>query len=94
MIQSTATTKTVYIGPTVSDCEILKIADGICQDEVNVPECGFDGGDCCKLHFGNECQQCICHKSIGIPFLPCKYRKLFNRSTHKSDFIEFGLYTS
>ena len=87
MIQSTTTAKTVYIGPTVSDCEISKIADGICQDEVNVPECGFDGGDCCKLHHGNECQQCICHKSIGIPILPCKYSSQFQNCSKLVHFL-------
>ena len=57
-------------------CNVTKINDGICQDETNIPECGFDGGDCCIPHSVmqfKECQVCECHQSIGIPFLPCEY---------------------
>ena len=56
-------------------CNITKINDGICQDETNVPECGFDGGDCCipqSIMQFKECQACECHESIQIPFSPCK----------------------
>ena len=58
-------------------CNITKINDGICQDETNVPECGFDGGDCCIPHWNItlDCQNCTCHESTGIPFKPCKCGK-------------------
>ena len=57
-------------------CNVTNINDGICQDETNIPECGFDGGDCCIPHSVmqfKECQVCECHESTGIPFKPCKY---------------------
>ena len=58
-------------------CNITKINDGICQDETNVPECGFDGGDCCipLWNITLDCQNCTCHESTGIPFEPCKCGK-------------------
>ena len=55
-----------------SECQLEAIADGNCQDEVNVPECGFDGGDCCLTNVVTDyCQECHCHLVTGIPDLPC-----------------------
>ena len=54
------------------ECQLEAIADGNCQDEVNVPECGFDGGDCCLTNVVTDyCQDCHCHLVTGIPDLPC-----------------------
>ena len=40
--------------------------NGICNDEFNIEECGWDGGDCC----GNEiittqCSACECLETHG-----------------------------
>ena len=39
-------------------------ADGLCDDELNTPECGYDGGDCCthkKDDWDALCKDCQCH---------------------------------
>ena len=45
-----------------------RIANGICEDDVNVQECDYDGGDCCKQDSNiNFCDDCLCiqpHKEI------------------------------
>jgi hypothetical protein len=41
------------------------IGDGFCDDETNVPECNWDGGDCCfpESDF-TECDACECHGAV------------------------------
>ena len=37
------------------------IGDGVCDDETNNPECGYDGGDCCGPNaIMDFCQDCLC----------------------------------
>ena len=60
-----------------SECDIVKIGNLICEDESNVPECGFDGGDCClKNSVKSNCTICNCHLNTIPLFNPCKYRKI------------------
>ena len=60
-----------------SECENSKIGDSKCQDQVNVPECGFDKGDCCMAEVDkSECYSCECHFNIIPPFDPCEYTEL------------------
>ena len=57
----------------LSDCDVSNIGNLICEDESNVPECGFDGGDCCLKNGAKmECTVCDCHLNIIPPFEPCK----------------------
>ncbi len=48
----------------LSDCpEYLegKVSNGLCNDESNIPECAFDGGDCCGDDvFTIFCDICRC----------------------------------
>ena len=38
------------------------VANEICNDEANIPECNFDGGDCCLIPLNiNECSKCECY---------------------------------
>ncbi len=40
------------------------LGNGICQDIFNIPECGYDHGDCClanPLCGGLDCFACLCH---------------------------------
>ena len=38
--------------------------DGFCDDENNVPECSYDGGDCCgPLVQTQYCSFCICYEN-------------------------------
>ena len=38
-----------------------KFADGFCHDETNIPECDYDGHDCCKSPLNTEfCTNCSC----------------------------------
>ena len=56
----------------ILECQLEAIADGKCQDELNVPECGFDGGDCCMTNIVTDyCQKCHCHMVTGVPSLSC-----------------------
>ena len=37
------------------------IGDGVCNDETNIVECGYDGGDCCAYNINSEyCSECTC----------------------------------
>ena len=39
-------------------------ADGFCDDKMNTPECGYDGGDCCthkRDNWDEYCEDCQCH---------------------------------
>ena len=47
-----------------------EVANGFCNDETNIPECNFDGGDCCgscvKKTF---CSNCTClNGGLGMDF--------------------------
>ena len=62
-----------------------RIGDGICDDDVNVKECNFDGGDCCNpdadIFF---CDDCICiqpYNETGKT-VDAQYLRLFGRSLH------------
>ncbi len=37
--------------------------NGVCEDEVNIPECGYDGGDCCNENAACGCTDCTCHQT-------------------------------
>ena len=40
-----------------------EIADKICDDEYNTPECNYDGGDCClkkTWYWDGLCEKCQC----------------------------------
>ena len=56
----------------VLDCnQPTLIGDGYCNDEVNILDCGYDGGDCCGSCINTDlCTNCSCLGSIidnGIP---------------------------
>ena len=37
------------------------VGNGLCNDETNIAECGYDGGDCCGYIIRSEhCNECIC----------------------------------
>ena len=37
------------------------VGDGICNDETNIAECSYDGGDCCgNCAYTEICTQCAC----------------------------------
>ena len=46
----------------VSECKQNSfISDGYCNDETNIVECGYDGGDCCGSCINTEyCLNCTC----------------------------------
>ena len=60
-----------------SDCSgPLELLDnGVCNDEVNNPECSFDGGDCCGDCINTElCSTCLCHAEAEPAMdLSCKH---------------------
>ena len=53
----------------LGSCELDWINDTICDDENNVPECNYDGGDCCQENPPDDwnvtCSQCECKSSSG-----------------------------
>ena len=52
-------------------CDVTKVGDGICQDEVNIPQCAFDAGDCCQQNTGLSCQNCTCYPTAVYPVPMC-----------------------
>ena len=41
----------------------LFVGDGFCDDDLNIPECSYDGYDCCDINSDfNLCNYCICHE--------------------------------
>ena len=37
------------------------VSDGLCNDETNIQECNYDGGDCCGYNVNkNHCTECTC----------------------------------
>ena len=42
------------------------MGDSICDDHNNMPECEFDGGDCCldvSVVSCQFCSECLCHET-------------------------------
>ena len=37
------------------------VEDGFCEDESNIPQCGYDGGDCCGAMKLTFCSDCSCY---------------------------------
>ena len=58
----------------VDNCDtkiILELGNGICDDEANNAECGYDMGDCCLEPINDHvCTDCISHEDntrhVGI----------------------------
>ena len=50
------------------DCnQQILIGNGYCNDETNVPECNFDGGDCCGLCINVDyCTNCTCLGNMTV----------------------------
>ena len=49
------------------------VGNSVCNDETNVEECDFDGGDCCGSCINrNYCSQCMCYET-SVNDLSCKY---------------------
>ena len=47
----------------ISDCTVRQVefvADGKCNEELNIYPCNFDGGDCCNL----EAMTSSCHEDV------------------------------
>ena len=45
----------------VLDCVQAELfGNGICNDETNIAECGYDGGDCCVNVNTDYCTNCNC----------------------------------
>ena len=65
-IQSTTTTtkSTTLTSADLSLCSnALWAVDSYCDDEMNNPECNYDGGACCEPEIIDDwCNFCICHE--------------------------------
>ena len=59
--------------PSIGKCNgpIFAIGDGICDDQNNVPNCDYDGGDCClsldTIITALYCETCKCLDSNTPP---------------------------
>ena len=52
------------------------VGDGVCNDETNIAECNYDGGDCCLMNVNTDsCSDCNCLASgvITSPGFPGNY---------------------
>ena len=53
------------MGPSTWSPYLELIGDGFCNDITNVPECRYDGGDCCGDNINTSlCSECQC---LGCP---------------------------
>ena len=47
------------------------MGDFICDDKTNIPECDFDGGDCCIIDSNHSidifCEKCFCEEKCAKP---------------------------
>ena len=51
----------MYVNNIIECPSPTSIMDGFCNDEINIPECFYDGGDCCKNPVWNDlCTECKC----------------------------------
>ena len=40
---------------------VALVGNGFCNDETNIPDCNFDGGDCCAMNANTStCADCAC----------------------------------
>ena len=43
---------------------VFWVGDGYCDDETNIVDCGYDGGDCCLDSIMTDyCTECQCHET-------------------------------
>ena len=52
------------------------VGNGFCNDETNIAECNYDGGDCCLINVNTDsCSECNCLASgfITSPGFPGNY---------------------
>ena len=53
----------LFFGTECEYNQVKRIGNGICEDDVNVEECHYDGGDCCEPDSNiNFCDDCLCIK--------------------------------
>ena len=46
------------------------IGDTYCDDDLNNPECNYDGGDCCGSGVkAGHCIECACYENCAAPFV-------------------------
>ena len=70
------------------------VGDGYCDDHVNIPECLYDGYDCCDINSNfNLCSYCICHEIhlTTEPFTNLTENTTFDEMIDEED-IEITLY--
>jgi hypothetical protein len=41
------------------------VGDGVCNDQTNIAECDYDGGDCCGCVITEHCEDCACLGNIN-----------------------------
>ena len=41
------------------------VGDGWCDDALNIPDCGYDGGDCCNANSIKQAPYCLDCKCIS-----------------------------
>merc|ERR1712004_725099 len=56
------------VGPTCAFMaeQPMKYQDRICDDELNTPECNYDGGDCCVHKVDNWNERCTACECLGL----------------------------
>ena len=51
------------------------VGNGMCNDEANIAECIYDGGDCCTGCINTDlCSECLCYEESALLFsYSCMY---------------------
>jgi hypothetical protein len=59
-----------FLSADIAKCGFLvSKGDGFCDDNNNIPECDWDGGDCCGLYVQyGRCTECQCLDDVEQQF--------------------------
>ncbi len=59
----------VFSNKLLDQCNLQElVGNGICNDESNIKDCAYDGGDCCSEHgILVLCKECTCTHTVEWP---------------------------
>ena len=72
--EATTTTTTTTTTTVAAECITSWIGDSFCDDENNVAECEFDGGDCCEPHAHRRWNRYCNVRFIKALFMICSFK--------------------
>ncbi len=66
------------------------VGDGVCDDDINVDSCAFDGGDCClQKKITSLCRSCLCQITTDPMSLRTAFKQNHVSILHLSTKFDF-----